>query len=434
MRTTSVKDVSTVMNAFTAGLAKNAAVSGGDFKSVWDNQAGANESVEDKAPETKTTNHQEEALKAKETVRKEPKEVEKPDVNKPEDDVKNAEEAMEVLGSASNEMMQRVADAFGMSMEELKALMEELNMSEMDMLNPDKLSMLLLQAAGAEDTLALLTNESLYADYMSLMQEQQNLLAQVAGEMQISPEQLAELISEMDEVMSAIDEPVIEVSVDGDGITDVQQNTENANEMVQKAETKAETGDKGQASENQTGNLLLQNLKADMAQAASQTSQNTAVWDVDTQNIMRQIMDYMKIQVKPDVSDLEMQLHPANLGSLRIHVSAQGGAVTANFVTENEAVKAALESQMIQLKESFAEQGVKVDAIEVTVQTHAFERNLDQGRGSNQGDNDTEKKSRTRRINLNALDGMEDIEEMPQEDVLAAEMMTANGNTVDFTA
>ena len=433
MRTTYVKDVSTVMNAFTAGLTGNVGLSGADFKSVWDNQADMNDSVETKTSDTKTTNHQEEALKANKAVRKEPQKVEKSNVDRSERELKDAEEAMEVLGSTANEMLQKVADTFDMSLEELKALMEELNMSEMDILNPDKLSMLLLQAAGAEDTMALLTNEALYGDYTALMKELQQMLSQTAGELQLSQEELAALLGELEDAARA-EEPVMEVSVEGDVAGLQGTDSGNVHEVVQKAETKAETGDKEQTSQQQTGNLLLQNLKADMAQAAAQTAQNTSVWDVDTQNIMRQIMDYMKLQVKPDVSDLEMQLHPANLGTLRIHVSAQGGVVTANFITENEAVKTALESQMIQLKESFAEQGVKVEAIEVTVQTHAFERNLDQGRGRGQNDTETEKKSRTRRINLNGLGDMEDIEDMPQEDALAAEMMTANGNTVDFTA
>ena len=138
----------------------------------------------------------------------------------------------------------------------------------------------------------------------------------------------------------------------------------------------------------------------------------------------------MKLQVKPDVSDVEMQLHPQSLGTLQIHVASKGGVLTANFVTQNETVKAALESQMVQLQESFEEQGIKVNAIEVTVQTHEFERNQEQGRGDGRNQEPT-RKSRVRRINLNDLTISE---EMEQEDALAADMMAAGGNTVDYTA
>lgn len=73
--------------------------------------------------------------------------------------------------------------------------------------------------------------------------------------------------------------------------------------------------------------------------------------ETDTENIMRQIMDYMKIQVKADTSNLEMQLHPASLGTVQVQIASKGGAVTANFIAQNETVKAALESQMVQLIE-----------------------------------------------------------------------------------
>ena len=149
---------------------------------------------------------------------------------------------------------------------------------------------------------------------------------------------------------------------------------------------------------------------------------------------MRQIMDYMKVSVKADSSELEMQLHPQSLGTLHIQMASKNGVVTANFITQNETVKAALESQMVQLKESFAEQGVKVEAIEVTVQTHQFEQNLEQGRdhNSNQDNEAGVSRKRTRRINLNAA--LAEEETQSEEDRITADMMTTNGNTVDFTA
>ena len=137
----------------------------------------------------------------------------------------------------------------------------------------------------------------------------------------------------------------------------------------------------------------------------------------------------MKIQIKPGVSSIEMQLHPESLGTVHVQVISKGGAVTAHFVTQNETVKAALESQMVQLKESFSEQGVKIEAVEVTVQTHQFERNLEQGRGRQQEENHP--KNRSRRINLN--DAF-DMQEMDEEEMLEADMMAATGSTVNFTA
>ncbi len=171
-------------------------------------------------------------------------------------------------------------------------------------------------------------------------------------------------------------------------------------------------------------NAALQNVQAKQAAAG---------WSADTQDIMRQIMDYMKIQVKPDVTSLEMQLHPASLGTLQIHVASKGGVLTANFVAQNEAVKAALESQMVQLKDNFAQQGVKVEAIEVTVQTHQFEGNLEQGQRGSGNQNPSGRRPRSRRITPDESLATEALSGA-QEQGRLAQMPGAVGSTVDYTA
>ncbi len=103
--------------------------------------------------------------------------------------------------------------------------------------------------------------------------------------------------------------------------------------------------------------------------------------------------------------------------------------LTAHFITQNEAVKAAIEGQIVQLRETFEEQGVKVEAIEVTVQTHEFEQNLEQGRGRDS--QETDKKNRTRKLRLEEPAAVENVDE---EDALQAEMMAARGSTVSYTA
>ena len=135
----------------------------------------------------------------------------------------------------------------------------------------------------------------------------------------------------------------------------------------------------------------------------------------------------MKLQFGSDTTSLEMQLHPASLGTLHIQLESKGGMVTANFITQNEAVKAALESQIVQLQESFEAQGVRIEAIEVTVQTHEFERNLEQGRGREQ--QEPQKKNRSRRINL--IDPLA-TEGLDEEETLAAEVRAAGGSTVEY--
>lgn len=179
-------------------------------------------------------------------------------------------------------------------------------------------------------------------------------------------------------------------------------------------------------------NLFLQNLRAEQFQpdvGQAQDVTGIGAWSENTQEIMNQILDYMKLQLNADTTNLEMQLHPASLGTLQIQLASKAGVVTANFIAQNEAVKAALEVQMVQLKEQFEEQGIKVESIQVTVQTHEFERNLDeQGRGRNQ---QPEKKNRTRRINLNGSLSAEDSE---TEEITPLGRIAVGSSTVEYTA
>jgi len=148
---------------------------------------------------------------------------------------------------------------------------------------------------------------------------------------------------------------------------------------------------------------------------------------------MDQILSNIRIRITPNVDSLEMQLHPQSLGTVHVQLTNHAGEITAMFHVQNEAVKTAVETQMIQLKEALNDQGVKVEAIEVSVDTRGFESSLWQGQ-ENPGQEAYEQQRRTpRRINLASLDASFE-EEATEEEVLAAKMMEANGNTVDFTA
>jgi len=52
--------------------------------------------------------------------------------------------------------------------------------------------------------------------------------------------------------------------------------------------------------------------------------------------------------------------------------------VTAKIMTQNAVVKEALEAQSVELRQNLEQAGVKVDAVEVTVASHEFEKNLEQ--------------------------------------------------------
>ncbi len=450
MKTTSVKDVGAMMNPGV--YASNAPAKTGDdgFKAIFNGQTQENrtapqpEQASGKDDNAKAA--RENALRAGERPGKSLQEREVDSTPEGELTETDLEEAMEVVATAAQELIQQIADTLGIPVETVQEYMGEMNLEPADLLVPENLSALLLEVTGAQDTFSLLTDEQLCADYRMLMEQGRAALETCSEKLELTPEQLLQTVSDAQQPVEEA-QPLVEINVQkdadesqvelsGEALTGETTQEIAQTEHSQDGRDAADNGqEKGGASHEGTANPILQAIQdgnyqpqAESVQAAHEAS------NVDAQDIMRQVLEYMKLQVKPEESSIEMQLHPANLGTLQIHVAARGGVLTANFIAQNEAVKAALESQMVQLRESFEEQGVKVEAIEVTVQTHQFEQNLEQGRGRQPQETAEGKRPRARRLSIHSMEDGQPAEELESEDRLAVEMMAANGGTVDFTA
>ena len=156
----------------------------------------------------------------------------------------------------------------------------------------------------------------------------------------------------------------------------------------------------------------------------------------DANSIMSQVTQSIRVNYSADTTSMELQLHPASLGTVNMNIASTNGVVTAHILVENEAVKAALESQLITLQQTFDEQGQKVEAVEVSVANY----DLNKGNGSDaESGNDERKAANTgrvggrRRINLNDLDE-EGLEELDEDEKIAADMMARSGNSLDYKA
>ena len=74
-----------------------------------------------------------------------------------------------------------------------------------------------------------------------------------------------------------------------------------------------------------------------------------------------------------------------------------------------------------------------MEAIEVTIASHEFERNLEQNQQNPSGQQEEEARQASRRnINLNSLDELEGA--LSEEENLVAQIMSEQGNSVNLTA
>ena len=385
-----------------------------------------------------------------------------------QEDVK-AEKVVDEAQKAGEELVGKVAEELGISEEEVLAAMEALGFVMVDLLNADNMTELVLTIEG-EDMLALMTDEGLYNSLQNLLTMVSETVDQIGEKMELSPEELEAILEqakvpEMEENPETVPEDgkrpqmpegqedytvtverngetvKVSVEVDGSSQTESTEVTGLKPEAVQE-ETTADSGkgdgskkegssQKENAQEMTHGNMLLESLLNKGGAVKSEVvfenamAQNTA----DTQNIMNQIMDYMRVQVKADMTQMELQLNPASLGTVNINITSKAGVITAQFLTQNETVKAAIESQIVQLKNSFEEQGLKVEAVEVTVASHSFERNLN-GDGNGQQQAQDGKKKGNRKVNLNGPA----MEEEPAAEEEEPAIMGMEGSTVSFTA
>ena len=56
--------------------------------------------------------------------------------------------------------------------------------------------------------------------------------------------------------------------------------------------------------------------------------------EIDAKDVIRQVVEEIKLTVKADNTSFEMQLNPEHLGKINLQVAAKNGVVTAQIATE----------------------------------------------------------------------------------------------------
>lgn len=333
------------------------------------------------------------------------------------------EQVMEILQSAILQIQELLMQQLNISPQELEQLMRKAGFTEFQLLQPETVNQLILEATGAEDPVALVMDESLYHSQQVITRGFQEITQEVGRSLEELEDEggLTKALESLENVMSGK-----AMQDTGDAARGLQQ--ESGQEKQGRQEQGQDQGVAGQVFyQNYTSQA--QNQAAVPVSTATTAAGNVYAEIPDSQQVMNQILDYMKVSMKPEDTVLNMQLHPENLGTLHIQITAREGIMTAHFTASSEAVKAVLENQMIVLKENFEQQDIKVDAIEVTVETHQFESNLEQGR--QRGEEESGRKPKRRRLDVNSL---ESGEELTESDQILTEMMAASGSSVDYLA
>ena len=389
--------------------------------------------------------------KVKDVSDKSVKTEDKPKVTEQKEEEPISKEAMEEIAEAVNTMVQTIAEVLEVPAEQVEEAMEDLDITGMEILTPNTIPNLVVELTDATDVTEIMTDEKLFADVKQLTAEADELLNAAAEELQIPVEELKSQIGnaiaevKADENKAAFDtvKPIKTETEDLNAGPTVKEETDpqiKVDDSVEIAPASARHEDNRKQDNGNSGNDNGEQLN--FTQTVTDTLKDMVAEKIDetvptyastTDRIMEQVSESLRMTMTEDITEMEMQLHPASLGNVRVQVAAKDGVITASFTTENEQVKEVLEAQIIQLKDQMNEQGIKIEAVEVTVSAHAFERNLNDSEQNRDGQPEAEaKKKRVRGINLDS--GIEDIEELDEEDQVTADMMRRQGNTVDYMA
>lgn len=389
------------------------------------------------------------------------------------------------MESYAEDVKDVLKEELGVTDEQIEEAMENLGLMFADLMNPKQLAELVMELTGAESAGALLCD----GDFLTVMQTVGELSGNLLQELGVSADELVQLLenanvqSDGAELMdvtpdvAVVEEPEAGVQTADDvAVRTEEQSVSEGQPAVEKdTDETVEIGDQRTTEdgteemmpdENETGATEVEDLFGKKNESSTQNeafggrdsqtangsniasnqpmteSVNTQPTEstvgfssqLDVDNIIRQITEYTKVTIGNQATTMEMQLNPENLGKIYLEVTSKDGVVSARITAQNDFVKEALENQIVELRQNMNQVGVKVDAVEVAVGSHEFEKNLEQNAKQEERQAEEQEKAakQTRRINLNELDELSGL--MTEEENLVAQMMADQGNSVDFTA
>lgn len=350
-----------------------------------------------------------------------------------------------------------ISQALNISPEDLSKMLEETGIEPLELLDSENLMNFFMKMNGLSEPVEILANEQLTEDFTKLKEAVEQVELPEIDSTKILPVNQPQ-VEKVDTQISneaaidmekAVEETVVSNSPKQQAESEKQKDVKEKHpEVIVEKETtanetvtaKTETMDSNpkqsreeQKQPNETNENTLQSFVENLAVKGQQTAQDMSVVEKRVEimrNIVEQIVEQIKISVKPDTTSMEIQLNPENLGKVSLSVVSKNGQMTATITTQTEIAKEAIEGQIHMLRENLSNQGLKVEAVEVNVSDFQF--GFGQNRFSDNSQNSSGKRGNRRKIDLSEFD--EKAEDVTEEEILAAKVMRDNGGSVDYTA
>lgn len=333
-----------------------------------------------------------------------------------------------------------IKEEFDVSDEDIKAAMELLGLTALDLLSTAKVAKLIEQLTGT-DALTLITNEDMMQSFNNIINVVDDANADIADMLGVKTEEVG-IVLEQNNIVPVVNSEDTAKQADGkeadtknadDNINQTVDNQESLSEVLAKKITTESDGKaKNNMSESNEANnkVTYADVADNMISNITDTFADIITEGISTvkeADIVNQVIDSVKLMASRELTSMEVMLNPEHLGSVHITVTARNGIVSAQIAAQNEQVKTALENQMVTLREQFESQGLKVDAVEITVMAHSFEA------GQNFGQSESERKQGEskvhRKLDLSSFD-----DELEEDLESTAPAPKAEGSSVEYLA
>lgn len=356
----------------------------------------------------------------------------------------------ESMAAAAEAVMQYLQVSLGLPAEDIEIILDQMGIAVEDFVqvnsgNMELMQDFVMQFHGITDRAEFLTNDALGTE-VAMLAEQVARLVNEVSEKDVAQENIP-VMSELSEEAAPdlnLSGETVETEDPSDGGIDklpviVEDQTQTGADSGQErgfdgngnTPAKADLPMRGRGLSAETG--VPQSAGAQFAERLAQAFGETRGESVSSADqtmfrIVEQVVSQVRVRVMSGTTSMELQLHPASLGKVALQVTATAvGTATATLTVENQAAKAALESQMITLKETFEQQGLKVDAVEVTVSEFGLDH---QGRQA--GDNQQNPSGKKKRFRFQEEEAVEKSAEAGRNET---EMVRRDQNSmVDYTA
>lgn len=348
----------------------------------------------------------------------------------------------EKVNDAVQNVKDTIKEELDVSDEDIAKAMEVLRITDNDLLSVVKVTELVSALTGA-DSITLITDDDMSGKLTSVLDAVNTAQEDIADMLNTDVDD-AVLVVRTDAVVKKDTDETVVKNTDS-SITDNQSVSEteslsdvlaakvtaqgsSKNEESTGEHTGEHTGEQNHNTQSYGGvaDSIIQSMKDSFADIVTEDTSRVSEAD-----IVNQVIDQIKLSSGRELTSIEVMLNPERLGSVHVTVTAKNGILSAQIAAQNEQVKTALENQVTALKENFQNQGIKVEAVEITVMTHQFEA------GQNFGQNESERKQSEQKINkkLNLSDYMDDEDETVSAQDIRRKDSIQNGNSsVEYMA